>query len=85
MSETHVAGLDITVNDRYLRQRCAWCGAIIIDIDLTRIGVPEGQDPRPATWQIGALIRKDGPYRYIVEDEKYPDDACLALDPEVTT
>lgn len=38
---THIAGLDVQVG-RYLRQRCAWCGAMLSDYDLARVAVPEG-------------------------------------------
>lgn len=33
----HLAGPDITMN-AHLRQRCVWCGYVLIDQDLTRIG-----------------------------------------------
>lgn len=39
MSTTHMAGIDVTIDGRYLRQRCAWCDEIIIDVDLTAIAV----------------------------------------------
>lgn len=34
---THIAGMDITIAGRRLRQRCAWCGAILIDSDLANV------------------------------------------------
>ncbi|WP_435109811.1 hypothetical protein [Nocardiopsis synnemataformans] len=83
---THIAGLEIQVC-HYLRQRCAWCGATLIDYDLARIAVPEGQDPRPATWPAGALVAVDGSVKWVVDlpkDSPLPADACAQLDPEVT-
>ncbi len=82
----HIAGPDIQVGAR-LRQRCAWCGATLIDYDLDRIAVPEGQDPRPATWPPGDLVAVDGPVSYAVDHEdghQLPPDTCAAIDVEVT-
>lgn len=82
----HIAGEVVEVNAR-LRQRCAWCGAVLIDYDLTRIAVPEGTDPRPATWLVGCLVGVDGPMKFSVEYEDgqpLPDEACAVLDAEVT-
>lgn len=86
MPLVHIAGPDVEVNGR-LRQRCAWCGTILLDVDLTRIAVPEGTDPRPGTWQLGALIAVDGPASYMLPRlamEPLPDNACAVLDAEVT-
>lgn len=85
----HIAGPAITVGAR-LRQRCAWCGATMIDYDLDRIAIPDGpagQDPTPATWPIGDLIAVDGHASWTVpheDDQPLPDDACACLDAEVT-
>jgi hypothetical protein len=83
----HIAGLDVQVGDQ-LRQRCAWCGAVLIDYALARIAVPVGQDPRPGTWAVGALVEVDGPMSVVVSHEdgaQLPDNACAQIDPEVTT
>lgn len=86
---THVAGLVIHIGP-LMRQRCAWCGAVLIDYNLSRIAVacPDGEAPSaPATWEVGALIVVDGNASYLAKDqgdEKLPDDACALLDPEVT-
>lgn len=92
---THVAGLDVCWADesapkvgRYLRQRCACCGAVLIDYDLARIGVPIGQEGPPPTWQVGALVRVDGAVSALVgspgDEGPMPADCCMRLDPEVT-
>jgi hypothetical protein len=87
MSEVvHIAGPDVTVGC-YLRQRCAWCGAVLVDYDLHRVAVPEGQDPRPATWPVGELVAVDGPASWVVghdDGDPLPDGACGSLDPAVT-
>lgn len=81
----HIAGVDVTIGDRYLRQRCAWCGVTLIDYDLTRIAVPEGQDPRPSTWLVGALVETDGTVSRTVDVERLPDNACALIHPELLT
>lgn len=99
MSITHIAGVDLTVSGVHIRQRCSWCGHVLIDCDLTRIAVamsPTGPvqdvDARPGTWKIGALVRVDGYVSMTVEPEmgetgeqnKLPGDACALLPPEMT-
>lgn len=83
----HIVGLDVQVGTR-VRQRCAWCGAIIEDIDHANVAVPVDQDPGPCpTWEIGALVAIDGNHRYVVAHEdgaKLPPGSCALLDPEVT-
>lgn len=76
MAVTHIAGPPITISDRYLRQRCAWCGEVLAEYDLARIAVPVGQDPTPATWSAGALVTVDGNASWATEAERLPDDAC---------
>jgi len=82
----HIAGVDVQVG-ALLRQRCSWCGAVLIDYDLDRIAVPVGQDPRPGTWPVGELVARDGVASYVVEHvdgSDLPPEACARLDPAVT-
>jgi hypothetical protein len=87
----HIAGADIQVGSQ-LRQRCAWCGALMLDYDLNGIAVPEGQEPRPGTWPPGELVALVGDHRegsasWVVEHvdgEPLPAGACGKLDPVVT-
>lgn len=77
----HIAGNDITLSGRYLRQRCAWCDAVLIDLDLTRVAyviVPGEPDPKPATWPIGVLVAVDGGVSWTVDEERLPDTFCGA-------
>lgn len=95
---THIAGLDVQVG-QHLRQRCAWCGAVLIDADLTAVAVsiPEGKTAEQAradgdlnypTWKVGALVsRTDGGGVSYVEHsdgDQLPADACAWLPHEVT-
>lgn len=83
---THIAGLDVQVGP-FLRQQCAWCGAVLGDYDLTCVAVMEGQNPRPATWEVGVLVAIDGGASWVVDHENgadLPTNACALLDPAVT-
>jgi hypothetical protein len=89
---THVSAQALTWRGSYVRQRCAWCGAILIDEDLTRICVPVEQagDPYP-TWPPDALIETDGCVTAVVEMDvledgsvRMPDNACMKMPPELT-
>jgi hypothetical protein len=82
----HIVGNDVRVN-HLLRQRCAWCGAVLVDYDLTRVAVPFGQDPTPATWPIGGLVEIDGNASWVVDHDDrqpLPPNACTNLDASVT-
>lgn len=82
----HIAGPDITIGC-LLRQRCAWCGATLLDYNLHLVAVPVGQDPRPATWPPGDLIAVDGNASYSVDHEDgapLPSGSCGLIDPAVT-
>lgn len=82
----HIAGLDVQVSGR-LRQRCAWCGALLIDYELANIAVPVGQEGSPGIWPFGELVLVDGGLSVLVEHDAaapLPEGACAKLDPEVT-
>lgn len=82
-SRVHIAGLDVQVGT-LLRQRCAWCGEVLIDYDLARIAVPVGQDPRPSTWKVAVLVEvEDGTswVREYIDGEPLPPNACAVLVP----
>lgn len=85
---THIASEVITLNGRFMRQRCSWCGALLIDYDLASIAVPEGQDPTPSHWQPGGFVRVDGNLSMQVEagdgQGPVPEDSCMNLDHAVT-
>jgi hypothetical protein len=89
---THIAGNDVQVGGQ-LRQRCAWCGTVLIDYALGRLMVPvdqlpaDGSDFRPGTWPVGALVELNGGVSRIVEHEDgkpLPENACGTAHPEVT-
>lgn len=88
LAVTHIAGQTVTIDGRYLRQRCAWCGAIIEDVDLTTIAVAvvEGEEPPGyPTWPSGHMVLVDGGYTVdLGTSGETPPEACFNLDPAVT-
>ncbi len=84
----HIAGPALRVGD-HLRQRCLWCGAVLVDHDLTNIAVPDGECTcGPATWGDGDLVAVHGAASWVVPPveagEPLPEGACGRLDPAVT-
>lgn len=85
----HLAGLAIHIGP-LLRQRCAWCGAVLIDENLTGMMSTDGSGY--SSWTPGALVSTTGDHRaasqgWIVEHEEgahLPDGCCGTLDPAVT-
>lgn len=85
---THVAGSDVTIGGRRVRQRCSWCGATLLDYDLANVAVQvvPGEDPKPPLpWPVGRLVRVDGGISFVLDEtDELPDDACGTVDDEVT-
>lgn len=87
----HIAGLPVTLHrpeGDYLRQRCTWCGALLIDYNLATVAVPAGQ-PGPGAWEPGKLVATiagNPKIQHLVDDdgERLPDRCCARLDPEAT-
>jgi hypothetical protein len=85
----HLAGPDITVDGRWLRQRCVWCGAILVDYDMARIAVQvePGEEPSPpATWEAGKFVEVDPPMSSVLdwEGDQLPPHSCMRIPPEET-
>lgn len=75
----HFAGVDIQIGP-LLRQRCSWCGEVLVEYNLLLTAVPEGQEGRPGTWPISSLVMVDGGLSYVVEHtdgEKLPENTCF--------
>lgn len=78
----HIAGYAARIGP-HLRQRCAWCGAVLIDVDLRGVAIenkPDGSpgDP-PGGWETSALVAVDGPGSWIVrhkDGDPIPDGWC---------
>lgn len=89
---THIAGGCIVICNRYMRQRCEWCGIVLIEYDLQNVAVHSPDDPNPSTlpahWRVGGMVRVDGNMSAEVEnppvvdgDVQLPPDSCC-FDPK---
>lgn len=80
MTVTHMIGPAVSVGP-LIRQRCTWCGALLMAYDTDRLAVPAGQDPTPAMLPDGALVRMDGAHSWTADTEAVtlPDDACARI------
>ena len=85
---THIAGLAVTIQGRYVRQRCAWCGELIQDDDVAGMAFAEGSDTTVGSFECGALIRVEGLgnpiMSSVLQDKSLPPDACCLLEIERT-
>jgi len=86
---THIAGNDIQIGN-LLRQRCAWCGAVLVDYNLDQIMYTEDtpvDERRPATWPVGELVEIDGIATKLVPHEngaQLPANACGRIEAAIT-
>lgn len=81
----HIAGPPITINGRYQRQLCAWCGHRLLDYDLANVAVPDDQPGPPATFPAGRLIQVIGAMAVTLEQgdgDELPDGCCANPDDE---
>lgn len=79
----HIIGVDVLVGARR-RQRCSWCGHLLVDDDLARMAWAlneDGTDPGPPPgWPVGDLVAVAGDagsfraMRVVPEDE-WPESA----------
>lgn len=92
----HIAGHPVQVGS-HLRQRCSWCGGILVDEDLSRIAfeIRDGDDKAQEypTWPTGALVEVNGLDDSVVtmtralehdDGDPVPDGCCAKLGPEIT-
>lgn len=84
----HIVGEAVGIGSR-VRQRCSWCGAVLLDEDLSLIAVPTETASMPfPLWPAGGLLAVDGNARWVIDqprDAPLPDASCARLDPAVTT
>ena len=83
MTTTHIAANHVYICGRLI-QRCAVCGEVLINTNLSRVSVPEADADKPlGTWTAGRMIRvtKGNPTGYVMLDDtgKLPDDTCFDL------
>lgn len=91
---THLAGAAVEYqheSGRILRQRCSWCGALLVDENLDRIAVPVGQEGPIPTWELGRFVDVVSPDGrggvWSLNDwttGAVPQTACMRMPPEAT-
>lgn len=91
----HIAAQAIDVGVQR-RQRCGWCGAVLIDVDVTTCAVAglevsvDGVEQKwdgPSTWPTGALVAHEDSMWWVVEHEdgaQLPANCCAQLPHEIT-
>lgn len=78
----HIAGTCLIMFGRYMRQRCEWCGVVLLEYDLERVAVPEGQDPMPGHWPYQALVRVDGHMSAVIDNPELTPEGEVRLPPD---
>ncbi len=83
----HIAGHVVEIDAR-LRQRCAWCGALLVDHDRSAVVSLSGEQTVQAeAWAPGSLVEKGMGWTASIPlkaGDKLPANACFQLDPAVT-
>lgn len=81
---THIAGTRVRVGSR-VRQRCGWCGAVLVDEDLGRAAFEEDAGRIAPGWNPSDLVTVNGCGMFAVPLGVLPSDACARIDDSVTT
>ena len=90
----HLAAHEVH-SPRCIRQRCAWCGAILLELDIagTEAALPPGESLTFRFWPPGYFVEhlEGEGFDSLRVIESYrqgwrvpPQESCLALDPAVT-
>lgn len=52
----HIVGFPVVIQGHLCRQRCAWCGHLIVDVDVELVAVAEGQGGYDPFWPTNAVV-----------------------------
>lgn len=83
------ASVDITEETLQFRQRCVWCGCLIVDVEIRNDG-PEVNDDGDYGYEPGAMVRHDldsgswFPIEWDEDSDDVPGDSCMLLPLELT-
>lgn len=89
---THIAAAPLDARGR-LRQRCGWCGALLVEYPVTGITDRSRLETFPIAGWVRILETAGQRYATVLPTEQHPDfpsrvdipvDACLQIDPDVT-
>lgn len=78
---THIAGSQLNMFGIFLRQRCEWCGIVLIEYDLRLVAVQEGSDG-PSMYPINSLVRVDGHISAVIDNPEILPDGGVQLPPD---
>jgi hypothetical protein len=91
-TEVHCAGVVVSYTDagsRTMRQRCAWCGALLLE--FTDTPFPAVDFIHHSTYEVYTLVRVDGADITPLTKEDFPgpnlempEDSCFRIDQAVT-
>lgn len=87
-TQIHFTGELVTLTDTEgtrQRQRCAWCGVLLLDVDDHRLAVPDGQPGERHAWPAGRLLAADAGVFVLVDYDPgadVPPGTCAARDAE---
>lgn len=91
VATVHVAGISLTMEGVRVIQRCALCGFKLIDTDLRKVAIPEGQEAKVPAFAPYDLVEVEGNRMSVIVaepsrepgakpgDRKMPPGFCLAL------
>lgn len=55
----HITGQPVVIQGRYCRQRCAWCGEILVDNDLSCIATSDPNGGYNPFWEANRALEVD--------------------------
>ena len=81
----HIAGACVNLFGRYMRQRCEWCGIVLMEYDLQMVAVPVDQPGPPGNWEPGSLVRIDGNMSVAIDNPQMLAEDVMQLPPDACT
>jgi hypothetical protein len=79
--KAHIALDVVWVNNRWMRQRCGWCGEILLDYDMDRTMVPGCDGDPPASWPIGSIVMvEEKTIYYVMNVPRLPAECCASVE-----
>lgn len=79
--KAHIALDVVWVNNRWMRQRCGWCGEILLDYDMDRLMVLEGDTSPPPSWPIGSIVMvEEKTLYYVMNVPRLPNECCAFIE-----
>jgi hypothetical protein len=85
----HIAGFEVQFAER-IRQRCAWCGEILLDQELALVAIHVDPDDFNSNmtfsvWPAGKQVLHDGNYWSLLEDLPADLPGIINVDPRSCT